>query len=52
MATYINFNITGELSDDLQFTEAQAAELLSKMEDLFLRTDLDLYDSEYNFDEE
>lgn len=52
MATYVNFTITGELSDDLQFTEAQAADLLSKMEDLILQTSLDLYDSEYSFDEE
>jgi hypothetical protein len=48
----INFNLSAEIDDDINLTNAQAMELLSKMEDLIIQTSLDLYDSEYEIDEE
>lgn len=52
MSHLIEFKITAELPEAADFTNDQANEILSNMEDLILRTSLDLYDSEHDFDED
>lgn len=47
MTKFLNINLYAEISDDIPFTEAQAAAILSEFEDRLRQLDLDIDDSEY-----
>lgn len=52
MSRLITFTIIAEIDNETEFTTTQADKLLSDLEDRIMRTSLDLYDSEYDLEEE